>query len=644
MEIYLSFDIITLSKIVDSFRKTTPLTAYLNKIISHKYLLLALVATIVVSTAGLKNGWVNRDDDQYVLKNHLIQGDISEQAIDFLTQPVMGNYHPITMISLKIDQIMWGNHPSGYHATNIFFHLVSVVLAYIFFYLLTGRVFSAGLIALLFGVHPMHVESVAWISARKDVLYVAFLLASLVYWLLYAQDTTNKDSKKFSLISFGLSMLCKPMAVVLPLVLLLIDYRVKRPLSWHLLKEKWIFFVLSLLGGTLAIITQESSGALDATVVLSLLEKVTFAVYGLSEYLFKSILPIHLSAFHPYPNLENALPWYYQFSWVIAALVIGIMIRFRNNRSLVFGMGVFLISIAPVLQLLTFGDAITAERYTYFSYFGLFYLMAYGLEKARSNYSAGFNNIVRLLLLGVILRYGTIAYNRYGVWGNGETLWSDVIRKYPEDYLAYGTRANYHMSKGDFKTALVDYDKSIALNPTFVGTLTNRGLIRRHSGRTQAAMTDFNQVILLAPTSNAYLNRGLLFRDMEVFDKSLSDLSQAIALDESNAQAFLERGFLQTQMKAYKAAITDYTATLQLQPMNATAYFYRGDAYCLMNKLVLGIDDFSKAIQLNPNNGRTYFFRSRAYQALGNLMLAKEDALKADKLGFALPEGYLEGF
>ena len=333
----------------------------------------AIGAILLFSTFLLfpvvNNGWVLWDDPAYVLENqHLIINSWSDFFHQFNLVIVQGNYHPITILSLALDYSIDGFNPTVFHTTNLIFHLLNVLLTYIFVFLLFRVRWIALFVAFLFSIHPMHVESFAWVAERKDVLYVFFFLLGLISYLFYQQKKT-KLNFLLCLLLYILSLLSKGMAVVFPVILLLLDYVQKRKFNRYVLIEKVPFFALSLIFGIIAIWAQDGSGAVTSNADAPFIQTFLVPLYGLSTYVTKLFLPLNLSALHPYPPLsDGVVSMVFLVSILPLVVVVGLVyVFFRKNRKVLFGLLFFLATIFPVLQFFSVGSAIIAERYTYLS-------------------------------------------------------------------------------------------------------------------------------------------------------------------------------------------------------------------------------------------------------------------------------------
>ncbi len=287
------------------------------------YILLLIVLCIGVYLPLFRNGFINLDDPQYILENPDIQSLNIDNIKRLFTSTYVGNYQPVSMLTYLFEYSLSGANSKVFHITNLLFHLFNTLLVYIIFVRLVNNKNIAFITAALFCIHPLHVESVAWAAARKDVVYTFFFLASAWFYLKYMSER-KKQHLIFSLLLFILSILSKAQAVVLPMVLLLFDYLQKRPINKKTILEKIPFFVLSFIFGALAIYIQKKSGAVQDFAYFPVLTRVLFSCYGMMGYFYKLLLPINLSCFYPYPETNDAI----NTNWVYAAPLVLAIIGF----------------------------------------------------------------------------------------------------------------------------------------------------------------------------------------------------------------------------------------------------------------------------------------------------------------------------
>src|SRR6186713_1421427 len=381
-----------------------------------------LILTAIVYLPILNAGFVNWDDPDYIYNNYVIK-DLSH-VTDFFTVPIQGNYHPLTMISLALNYAVSGYDAWSYHLLNLLLHLVNCLLVYRFAMLLShNNSLIAFVTSLLFGIHPMHVESVAWISERKDVLYTLFFLAGHITFTKYI-DTGVKREYWMTLLFLVLSLLSKPAAVIFPVSLFCIDILRNRTLSLKLITEKIPFFIPALLMGLLTINAQKQIGATGEE-YFGLASNILFGFYGIMMYFFKLVLPAGQSAFYPFPPLNEKLPVIYYVAPLFTLLLALITyFAWKKHKAIVFGISFYIINLLLVLQVFSVGSAVIAERYTYVPYIGIFFIAGCLLDRfAKGNMIKAY-----AVLAPVTIIFSVLSFLQVQTWNSGETLWDNVIK------------------------------------------------------------------------------------------------------------------------------------------------------------------------------------------------------------------------
>ncbi|MBK5286350.1 MAG: glycosyltransferase family 39 protein, partial [Bacteroidia bacterium] len=345
--------------------KTNPTKAVLVAEPAHwKYqsiLFVILLLTFIAYLPALQNGFV-WDDEPYITKNPLIY---SFNLKEIFSQYVLGNYHPFTMLTLATEYHFFGLNATGYHSVNLLIHLLNVILVFYSVFFLSDKSGVALAAALLFGIHPLHVESVAWAAELKDLLYTFFFLASFICYLKYIKGF-KKKYYVFALVLFSISLLSKAMAASLPVVLVLTDYFKGRKINIKSLLEKAPFFLLALIFGVVAIFAQKSSDAIQDMAVFSFPQKLTFACYGFITYLYKLLSAQNLCVLYPYPIKNGAdIPLqYYAYVILFLGLASAVFYSLLYSKKVIYGIGFFTATVFLVLQLLPVGGAIMADRYS----------------------------------------------------------------------------------------------------------------------------------------------------------------------------------------------------------------------------------------------------------------------------------------
>jgi tetratricopeptide (TPR) repeat protein len=592
-----------------------------------------LILTFAAFIPVLNAGFVNWDDPDYVNNNILIR-DFSNLS-EIITTPIQGNYHPLTMLSLAINYAISGLDSWSYHLFNLIFHLINCFLVFRLAMLLSNKnIVIAFTTSLLFGVHPMHVESVAWVTERKDVLYTLFFLAGLISYTKYV-DTKSKKQYAYTLLFLILSLLSKPAAVVFPLVVFCIDLLRSRQLTFKLLIEKIPFLIPALISAILTYNAQTDVGATGA-VLFSMSTRILMAFYGIMMYIIKLIAPFNLSPFYPFPPATESLPVSYYIGPVFfIALAVLFYFSMKKNRVFAFGISFYLANLILVLQILPVGSAVISERYTYIPYIGLFYALGWFINKfTNNNYKKAFYIIIPISIL-----FSIITFKQAGVWHSGATLWDHAIKTQPSAQ-AFAQRAMLLRKEGNQNLALEYYNNAIKLNIIYHEAYTNRGNVYLDQNKLDLAFTDYKKALSIKPDYHvAHDNMGALFAIQRKYDSALIYLDQAIRLKPDYKPSYLNRALTYMEVNRYNDAIKDFETYLVYEPEAADIYNSIGLCYRVQSKFQESLAPINKAIQMNP---QPPFFmnRSYAYYGLKNLEQAKKDALIARQGGITIEANY----
>jgi len=574
------------------------------------WILPVVLITGVCLSPMLKNGFTNWDDEYYVVQNALLRGP---DWVGIFSTSVVSNYHPVTVATLAFNYSMTQLDPSSYLITNLLLHLINTGLVFYFIWLISGKkLMVAAFSAIVFGIHPMHVESVAWVSERKDVLYTLFFLLSLIKYWRFLTDGKNKNLI-YCFLFFALSILSKPAAIILPFVLLLLDYWHNRKFTKGVLLEK-IPFLLVSTGFAIATFAIQSKTAVASLDYYPLWTRFFFATYSSMMYIFRFFIPYPLSAFHPFP-MTRSMDWSMILSPAFMLALLALVWFKRKNKLLVFSFFFFMINVALVLQFVSIGGTLLSERYTYVPYIGLAFMIGMLLDK----YSASVN---RWLLWGVpavaLLVFCVITFQRTKVWKNSETLWTDAIKHFPGAPVPRTNRANYLISASSavkdkvrqnemLQTALEDCNASVKSNANHAKAYENRQNVYLRLNKDTLALMDATTLIRLEPGNRlGYYVKGESYRRLKVPDSALIYLNKCLEISPNADFALDTRGSL---------LVNDY------------------------QKYNEALVDFNKAILLNPN-GNYFLNRSICYYKLGQVDKAKADAIVAIQKNITVQQNY----
>lgn len=496
--------------------------------------ILLFLSAIALYSPAIDYGYVNWDDDQYILENHYLD-DLSWEGLKgIFTSNVVANFHPVTILSYAVEHAFFGKDPAIMHGTNIVLHAANAVLVLFLLFRLTGNVWRAAIVASIFVVHPMHVESVVWISERKDVLYSFFVLSALLTYLAYLRSGKIKFYWScFAL--FVIALLSKPAAAAMAPLLFVIDYHQQRSFSRKVILEKLPFFLAALSIGVIALSTQ--SGAMDASFAphFPLWQRPMIAAYGVLFYLKNYFVPSQLSAFHAYPLApgEGLAPYLAAAGVLILviALVIFLVRRHpRYTRTVITGFGFFLVMLGMVLQLLPVGRTIVAERFAYMPYIGLSLIASDLLVQLWNAVRPG--NLRWAIAVGCAVVLSTFAYitrDRIAVWKDSITLFTDVLEKYPTEAGIRYNRGLTYYNEGSYQLAIADFTESIRHDPGRGASYFNRGMAFKELGDMEAVVKDMSLALEFGSSpGEALQNRGIAYASMNDLDRGLQDLEAAL--------------------------------------------------------------------------------------------------------------------
>ena len=625
----------------------TPKKVEVKKSFSGLYLAIILIITFIAFSGTFKNAFIDSwDDGVYLTDNAMITQLNTESIHSFFTTQKNGTYVPIPMLSFAIEYKFFKYNPLPYHIDNLILHLLCVTLVFFILRFLKLNTLYAAIGALLFGVHPLRVESVAWVTERKDLIYSLFYLGAIVTYIKYVLSEKKKTRWFiFTLILFVLSLFSKIQAVTLPLSLLLIDYWFLRPIKWKLVIEKIPFFLLSLGFGIAGFFILQKIGSIDINTRFSLIDRLFFGMYALSTYVFKLFVPFHISAFYPYPvSPGHTLPiLYYLNPLFLVALFYLVYRTIRFNRAILFGSLFFLLNIMFLLQIVGAGQAFLADRFTYVPYLGFFFIAGWTAQYYSEKISGA-----KTLILAVAAIYSLVFFittiDRCRDWHNSETLWSDVIKKYPKKIPdAYANRASFLRKANRWDQALEDYNYAVSLDPKNAISVMNRGNIYFDKGQDELAMADYRTAMHLKTENNkVYGNMGAIMGRRGIYDSALFYINKAIALDSLFLNCYINRALTYERLGRWQDAIADYKKYLVYKPETDDIYSSIGVDYQNMKQFNESFMWFDKAIKMNPRQGIYLINRSYSYNGIGNKEKAREDAMEARNLGIKIPPQYAQ--
>ena len=608
-----------------------------------------IVVTIAVYWQIGNHAFVNYDDDKYVTDNQHVQAGLTSESITWaFTSTHASNWHPLTWLSHMVDCQFYGLNPKGHHLTNVLFHILNSILLFLIFRRMTGDLWKSAFVAALFAIHPLHVESVAWVAERKDVLSTFFFMLTVEAYILYVE---NPSIKKYLLtvLLFILGLMAKPMLVTLPFVLLLLDYwplgrfqfrqtdssvsnATKKSGKFYLVWEKTPFFALAAISSVVTFIAQQSGGAVRSFDVLPLTVRISNALVSYISYIVKMILPYNLAVLYPHPN---GLPmWQVAGAGLLLILISLIVIRMmRQFPYLIVGWLWYLGTLVPVIGLVQVGAQSMADRYTYVPLIGLFIMIAWAVpDLLRWHYrriflaiSAGCVLSVLIMVTWLQLQYWqnsitlfqhtlNITANNYVLHSNmGAALaeqgkidaaiahYREALRIKPDDIEARYNMANALARQGNFKDAIAQYAEVLKTNPNMASAHNNMGITLSRLGETKKAIFHFREALRIKPGyRDAEYNLKIALQREEKIEKTVTRHPLAKRVNTNNAEAQMRLGLELFQKGKFDEAVGHFRETLKINPELIEAHINIGLALAYNREIDEAIDHFQKALKINP--------------------------------------------
>ncbi len=567
-------------------------------------LLFILAATFAVYFPSFQYDFTNWDDGIYVTNNSAIHHLDLPSVADLFRPNAKYMYHPLTMVTYALDWFIGAGSAESFHMTSVLFHLLNVILV---FFLLRYFISSETVVLFcvaVFALHPLQVESVVWISARKEILYSFFYLISLLFYCAW----DRRDNIYFyflSFIFFIFSLLSKPTAVTLPLVILAGEW-----IRAGKLNLKTIARLTPFIIGTAALTILNTSLQYTAAPIqnYSILQRALLIADELFFYLSKFALPRMLSACYAYPALvNNLLPLEYCLAPLYLALGIAALWLVRKMADGIFlGPLMFLLTLLPVLQLIPFNNAsLVADRYVYLPVIGLAFLIAELAELGAaelSKHSIQTRNMKSGAFILIILFFMVASIQRMPVWENALTLFDDVIQKNDQIGIAYGNRAETKTKRGDYRGALADCEQLVTFRPDDGQAYHERGSVLLALHKERAAVTDLTRAIDLGfAKSTTYYNRGIAYSNLGACDSALADFNSSRLLDSAFADAPYSIGYLTLHSLAdARGAVAYFDTAVAINPKYAEALYQRAIAEYHLRAYGKAMEDISAAISNHP--------------------------------------------
>ena len=580
---------------------------------------LAVVCLIIYApTIGFD--FINLDDDIYVYENPFVSHGFNfTDFIWALTAFHAANWHPLTWISHQFDASFFGLNAGGHHAVNLIFHIANSIFLFVVVNKLTKAFWKSVIVAAIFAVHPAHVESVAWIAERKDVLSTLFWLLTTWSYLRFTDNTKNTNFYWLAVVFFAFGLAAKPMLVTLPFTLILLDYwSLERFDKWNLanlsplIKEKLPFFALSAISAAVTIFAQKTGGAIQTIETISLSDRIINAVISYAKYVVMIFYPANLGVWYPFENNFSIVQ-------IIASLILLIGIsavclwQINKRKYLFVGWFWFLGTLVPVIGILQVGRQSLADRYTYIPFIGLSIAFVWLFAEVFARFNL--NKTVVAAICGIcLIALTVISFRQVSFWKTSETIFARTLSITPKNYLVKNNFCNYLEQKNRFDEAAAQCLSAIDDDPKLPDAYNTLGTVQLKQNKFDDAKTNFEKAIGIYPNFTlAYANLAIVETNRNNFDAAAENLNKAIALDKNGffdanrkLDAFTGLAVAALKQQNYQISAEFFRKSLEITPNNTD--FQRNLALSLhkTGKSAEGIKILEDAIRKNPNLPEVY--------------------------------------
>jgi tetratricopeptide (TPR) repeat protein len=648
-----------------------------------------LIGTFAAYCVVLSAGFINYDDIDYVTDNYHVKNGLTPGGIYWaFTTGFASNWHPLTWISLMLDAQFYGRHAGGFHLTNLLLHMANAVLLLAVLKKMSGALWRSACVAALFAWHPLHVESVAWIAERKDVLSGFFWLLTMLFYLRYVEASSNKSAEKkkwygLTLLFFVCGLLSKPMVVTLPFVLLLVDcWPLRRiagcgarsgepgeaaaalPLS-RVVREKIPFFALALISSVITFAVQKSGGAMAALEHIPMKQRIPNALVSYVLYLRKMFWPPDLAVFYPF---NHHLP---AWQWAGAAILLGLISALaiallKKLPYVAIGWFWYLGTLVPVIGLVQVGEQALADRYTYLPLVGIFIVLAWGAADLTEGWP-GRRAILKSGATAVLGACIFLTVTQAGYWKNSVALFTHAANVTKNNSLAHVNLGAAYDKLGLVDKAKAEFNTALQIDPDSSGTLNGLGELYEHGGNPAKAIDYFNSALRKRPFyGDAHYNLGNVLAAEGNYAEAAEHYAAAIHVKPDSADAYNNLAAMDMRLGKVNEALNEFGTALEIQPDFPEAHVQLADLLVDMGHpeaawphyleamrlkpgivhgnvrfgLLLGrkgeldaaISQFLDAIKLQPTNVTVYYNLGAAYAAENKLDAAAENFAHAAKL------------
>ena len=584
-----------------------------------------MTAVLALYAPVARFAFLNYDDPDYVANPHVLEGLTAANLAWAFTSAYAANWIPLTWLSHMADRDLFGAQAGLHHLMNVALHALAAVLLFAAMNRMTGARWRSAFVALIFALHPLHVESVAWVAERKDVLSGVFFFAAILAYAIYAE---RPSAARYAIVTVALScaLLSKPTTVTLPFVFLLLDFwpLKRRRARLEKIPEKIPWIALAIAASVITYVAQQHAGAVFSGGEIPMTIRLENALVSYGVYLLKFFVPINLAVFYPYPE---SIPLWQPVAAAIA--LVAISAAASRRRYLIASWLWFLITLLPMIGIIQAGLQSRADRYTYLPSTGLAIMVSWGAAELFETKK----NALAISAVATAAALAAITYANLQNWRDSVSLFRHAIAVTHGNYIAYNNLGVALRRGGNIDEAIPLFESAIRIHPAYAEAQDNLGEALLVENRLSEAEPHVVEALRLNPSfADAHINIGTLLNKHGQFDAAAEQFRTAVRLDPENADAHAGLGVTLTELSRFDEALPQLLEAARSKPDSADVHYNLGRVYGLAGRTPDAIAEFSETIRLDPKNAEAYFNLGTAYAAENRLNDAEQQFRAALRL------------
>jgi tetratricopeptide (TPR) repeat protein len=554
-----------------------------------------LIAIFAVYAQVATHAFINFDDPIYVTENPQVRAGLTSDGVVWaFTTFHDSNWFPLTWLSHMLDVQLFGLDSGWHHLINVLLHALSTLLLFIVLRRITGARWPSAFVALVFAIHPLHVESVAWIAERKDVLSTLFWMLTLLAYSNYVRQPT-RQRYLLTLFIFCLGLMAKPMLVTLPVVLILLDlWPLRRGVR---LVEKIPFFIASLASSVIAFVAHQQGGAVATLEVIPVASRIENALITYVVYILKTFWPTHLAIFYPYPLQSLIVPAILS-AIALSVITVLVVLAYKQRPYLAVGWFWYVVTLLPVIGIIQTGSQARADRYTYIPMIGF----TIALTWAAVDLLKPWHRMLAALAAFAGLALLTLTWFQVATWRDDISLYRHAIAAVPGNYIAYYNLASALEAQGQTDEAVIQLREAVRARPYYVPARAELGQLLAAQGHTDEALQELQAAIRLRPDDPiAHYRLGSVLGSLGRANEAASEFAETVRLQPNNPDAHYNLALALAQQDHIADAAREFAATIGLRPDDADAHFNLGISLARLGQLDGAIQQFNETLRLRPD-------------------------------------------